>query len=98
MPYKKTPCPKLGRCLLIGYTSQAWAASFEEMDKDTNNKETEGEDKKSYQKSYQKNQSNDVPSLAIHITKLTEGQQEVWLDEMKQLGINFQKALGRWPC
>ena len=88
-PYKKPLHPKQRKHPPTGYMPQAWAASIEEMDEDTNNKEIDREDEESYQESYQKSQSDNISSLTAHTAKLTEGQWEVWLDKMKQLGINI---------
>ncbi len=34
----------------------------------------------------------DIPSLAAHTAKFTETQKEEWVNEMKQLGVDFQTA------
>ena len=69
------------------------------MNKDANDEEMEmNDDQGSYsegyqdnydQESYQESQMDDVPSLAACTTKLNKGQRETWLEEMRQLGINF---------
>ena len=69
------------------------------MNKDANNKEMEKNDNQgsysegyqdSYdQESYQESQMDDIPSLTVRTAKLNKGQREIWLEEMRQLGINF---------
>ena len=69
------------------------------MNKDANDKEMEENDNQgSYSEGYQDNydhesyqgsQMDDVPSLTMHTTKLNKGQRETWIEEMRQLGINF---------
>ena len=73
--------------------------SIKEINKDANDEEMEENDdpegySESYQdnynhESYQEDQVDDVSSLATHTAKLNEGQRETWLEEMRQLGINF---------
>jgi hypothetical protein len=64
-----------------GYIPQARAASIEEVEE---YEDDEGDEEESYEE-----RSDDLPSLAAQTAKLNEGQREVWLDEMRQLGINF---------
>ena len=64
-----------------GYIPQARAASIEEVEE---YEDDEGDEEESYEE-----RSDDLPSLAARTAKLNEGQREVWLDEMRQLGINF---------
>ena len=69
------------------------------MNKDANDEEMEeNNDQGSYSKgyqdnydyeSYQEDQMDNVSSLAACTAKLNEGQRETWLEEMRQLGINF---------
>ena len=69
------------------------------MNEDANDEEMEeNNDQGSYSEGYQDNynhenyqecQMDNVPSLATHTAKLNEGQRETWLEEMRQLGINF---------
>ena len=83
-----------------GYIPQVCAASIEEINENANNEEMEeNDDQGSYSEGYQDNYDHesyqespmdDVPSLAAHTAKLNEGQRETWLEEMRQLSINFQ--------
>ena len=69
------------------------------MNKDANDKEMEennnqGSYSEGYQdnyncESYQESQMDDVSSLTIYTAKLNKGQRETWLEEMRQLSINF---------
>ena len=69
------------------------------MNEDANNEEMEeNDDQGSYSEgyqdnydheSYQESQMDDISSLAMRTVKLNEGQRETWLEEMRQLGINF---------
>ena len=69
------------------------------MDEDANDEDIEEDDNhgsypESYQdnynhESYQESQNDNVPSLAACTAKLNKGQRETWLEEMRQLGINF---------
>ena len=97
--YKKPTQQRFMKRPPRGYLSQAYAASIEEMNEDANDEEMEeNDDQGSYSEgyqdnydheSYQESQMDDVPSLAAHIAKLNKGQRETWLEEMRQLGINF---------
>ena len=69
------------------------------MNEDANDEEIEeNNDQGSYlegyqdnydHESYQESQMDNVPSLTAHTAKLNKGQRETWLEEMRQLGINF---------
>ena len=82
-----------------GYIPQAHATSIKEMNKDANDKEMEENNNydsysESYQdnydrESYQESQIDNIPSLTTYTAKLNKGQRETWLEEMRQLGINF---------
>jgi hypothetical protein len=97
--YKKPTQQRFIKRAPQGYIPQARAASIEEINEDANDEEMEmNDDQGSYsegyqdsydQESYQESQMDDVPSLAAHTAKLNEGQRETWLEEMRQLGINF---------
>ena len=99
MSYKRPTQQKFIKRPPWGYLPQACAASIEEMNKDANDEEMEeNSNQGSYSEGYQDNydhgsyresQMDNVPSLAAHTAKLNEGQRETWLEEMRQLSINF---------
>ena len=74
-------------------------ANDEEMEEnDDQGSYSEGYQDNYNPESYQESQMDDVPSLTACTAKLNEGQRETWLEKMRQLGINFQKALDRQRC
>jgi hypothetical protein len=72
------------RSMPMGYVPQARTASIEEIEEEEEEEDDEEEDEEIYEE-----EMDSVPSLAAGTAKLNEGQREVWLDEMRQLGINF---------
>jgi hypothetical protein len=43
-----------------------------------------------YQDNYEEEEEEEVQSLAVHTAKLSDDQKELWVSEMKDIGINFQ--------
>ena len=52
----------------------------------------ESDDDLNFEEDPPNNDGLDIPSLAARTAKFTETQKEEWVNEMKQLGMDFQTA------
>ena len=69
---------------------QARTASIEEIEDDQDqDQEQYDDDQDQYDEDQYEEEQSDVPSIAARTAKFTEEEREVWLQEMRNKGINF---------